>query len=129
MFKFYYISLNKDLDIDFYCTKLKLFKLQYSDDHCFELKPINNEFLVLVFNLNTKYTKLNSKHTLFSIEVPNCFDFFNQFNKISFEGISGIYEEPFGRLLSSPVGSQFSMIDPSGNKFIIYSNTRSLIAE
>ena len=108
----------------FYSEELKMFNIILSEMRGSLLRHINHDYFELSIKKKNEANDLPTvNQPIFAIETYDCKKEFDRIKKIEFASGGYIYkdkDELEPSTLEFPLGESFLMIDPSGNRFLIY---------
>ena len=108
----------------FYTKELKMFSIIFSEMRGTLLRHVKHDYFELFLEKNRNTVDIpDSNEPIFAIETYNCKEEFARIRTINFLSGGYIYkhkDEKEPSTLEYPLGESFLMIDPSGNRFIIY---------
>lgn len=108
----------------FYSNELKMFNVILSEARGSLLRHVKHDYFELNIKKKTEVVDLpTTNEPIFAIETYDCKKEFTRIRKINFVSGGYIYkraDELEPTTLEYPLGENFLMIDPSGNRFLIY---------
>jgi hypothetical protein len=112
---------NIEKAIQFYVYEMKWFKVIHSGNAGTLIRGIKHQFLELYLELGN--VNVINNDPIFAIESNDCQLDFDIIKEITFKSGGYLFkdkDEKEPSILEYPLGKNFLLIDPSGNRFLIY---------